>query len=54
MFRIVSFMLLLLVIIAGLFAFGAISIPAASIAKALFGVFLFLLIVELLADRKRV
>jgi uncharacterized membrane protein YtjA (UPF0391 family) len=54
MFRIVSFLLLLLVIVAGLFAFGAISIPAVSIAKVLFGLFLFLLIVELLGGRKRV
>jgi uncharacterized membrane protein YtjA (UPF0391 family) len=51
---ITSFLLLLLVIVAALFAFGVIFIPAASIAKVLFGLFLFLLIVELLGDRKRV
>ncbi len=52
MFRITISILALLTIASGLFAFGAISIPAVSIARALFLGFAFLLAIDLTLGRE--
>jgi uncharacterized membrane protein YtjA (UPF0391 family) len=54
MFRLTLAILLLLTVASGLLAFGAVHVPAASIAKALFGCFLFLLVVELVLGRRSI
>jgi uncharacterized membrane protein YtjA (UPF0391 family) len=54
MFAITFSILATLTIVAALFAFGVISIPAAGIAKALFICFIALLAIDIAVGRKHV